>query len=658
VLVVAWTASRGARAAEAPSVDEEGEGAEEIADEALGPRGNLRTRAQQVSFDPQQRTLELSGDVRVDAPPFHLRSERIRLSRTRYGIEVDGKGTLAFCPCLGTPLRVDFDHAIVAPPGDLILKDPTLRFYGVPVLPLPYFWLRSDEKLGVLPPDLAYRGQDGFFVGGGAHVPWKSRGQKLALDLRSGWYTMGGFAIDARLRTPVSTTAVRYDRLPGAPAPSIPGTPESTDDGVVVDARGATHDAELGVAWDVDAIRGRRGVVATTDLDAAAKPYDRAAVEGSLRPSAGPFVVSTGVRAVMRRGGGPADVDAVGPVTSLRASGAAGSFVTYDATVEGGALRVAGASVVPGSPTPDAMSFARAELGVTAAATAGPIGASLSLRSAGDVAADAKRNGADRAGTARVHVGAPLARAYGGGGDDRATMNDPWVHVVEPFVEGAVLAADGDAILGTRVGRAAALIEGTAPVAEAGAATTLGRWGKREAVDLAVSAGSAFDSRETRSGARPLARGRAAATLAWVGAWADGAAVAADDLARPGWTAVARTRIGRVDRPRLLGSIAARDGVDPVLARLLGGAELQPPAGFLATEATTGNAALVVPWSNVVTTSLGADGDATRGELVAARAGLELRDRCGCLTLRANGSHRLGRGGVDVWIALDFASNR
>ena len=60
----------------------------------------------------------------------------------------------------GTPLTVEFEKAFVAPPGDLIIKSPTLEFYGVPVMHLPWFWLRSDEKLGVLPPDIAYRGKD------------------------------------------------------------------------------------------------------------------------------------------------------------------------------------------------------------------------------------------------------------------------------------------------------------------------------------------------------------------------------------------------------------------------------------------------------------------------------------------------------------------
>ena len=43
---------------------------------------------------------------------------------------------------------------------------------------------------------------------------------------------------------------------------------------------------------------------------------------------------------------------------------------------------------------------------------------------------------------------------------------------------------------------------------------------------------------------------------------------------------------------------------------------------------------------------------------LAARGGIELRDKCGCLTVRAMGSHRIGRTGVDVWLSLDFAADR
>src|SRR4051812_23618638 len=163
---------------------EPGDLSDDLEEETFGTRGLVKTRAESVSFDAKERSLELAGNVRIDAPPFHLRSPHIKLARTRYGIEAEGKGRLAFCPCLGTPVTIEFDKAIVAPPGELLLKDPKLEIYGVPVMYLPWFWLRSDEKVGVLPPEVAYRGQDGFFVGEGVHIPWKDGGARQALDLR------------------------------------------------------------------------------------------------------------------------------------------------------------------------------------------------------------------------------------------------------------------------------------------------------------------------------------------------------------------------------------------------------------------------------------------------------------------------------------------
>ena len=629
-------------ASEPPAVDE----AEEALElEALGPRGNLRTRAEEVSFDSRLRTLELSGNVRVDARPFHLRSERIKLTRTRLGIEIVGKGSLAFCPCLGTPLTIDFDEVLVAPPGDLILTHPTLRLYSVPILPLPYFWLRSEEKPGVLPPDLAYRGRDGLYAGGGVHLPWKSRGGKHALDLRGGAYVLRGFVADARLRTPSSTAMVRYDRLPS----------ERGDDGLLVDARGATSSDEgpasktgarttLGMAWDADVLRGRRGVLSTSELDAAARPWDRATAEGALR--SGPFVVATAMRAVTRRGGGLVDVDAAGPITSLRASGAVASVITYDATIEGGSLRFTNRAT-----SRDALSFVRAEVGTRAALSLGALEASLALRGAGDVAAEARDRGDDRAGSARARLAVPMVRRFAGD-------NDPWLNVIEPFAEVVVLHAKGDGMLGLSPARSAFAVNGTAPLADAGFTTRLGRWGTREAIELGGAVGAAFASRAVAGGVRPLARARVGASLGWFGASADAADVLGGDPSTPKGTAVvARVRFGPTDGVRLLTNVAARDGLDPVLARALFDAPLEPAAGFLAQDGTTGGAGLVIPWSRVVTTSFGADGDATHRELVAARAGVELRDRCGCLTLRVMGSHRIGRDGVDVWLALDFASS-
>ncbi len=646
-------ASGRALARESPEhADREPEDPSDLEEETFGTRGLVRTRAETVSFDAKERSVELAGDVRIDSPPFHLRSQHLKLTRTRYGIDAEGKGRLAFCPCLGTPVTIEFDEAIVAPPGELFLKHPQLEIYGVPVMYLPWFWMRGSEKVGLLPPDVAYRGQDGLYAGGGVHLPWKDRGNRNAIDLRGGGYVDGGFAVDVRQLSPTASTRIRFDRLPGARAPGLAtarSTPGSADDGLLVDARGASQGNDVTVAWDVDLLRGRRGLAATTDLDAASRPWDRAAASGVLRPG-GPIVAETGFRAVTRRGGDLGTVEASGPFAALRSSGALAAGVTYDATVEGGALRVSGpaaseAALRAPSITPDSVSWARAEAGVLAATTVGPLGASLVARGAGDVAAEGRRDGSDRAGTARLRLGAPLARTF-----DAET--DPLVHVVEPFAEASLLHARGNAILGVLPGRGLATIAGTAPVADAGVATALGRWGQRRSIDLVASGGVAHvDSWQ------PIARARLSGSLEAFGAQVETAHVSPGQ-SRAGTAVVARLRVGPSDGPRALANVATRDGVDPLLARALTDAPLEAPGGFLVREGTTGGAGLVLPWSRALTTSAGVDVDATRRELVGARAGLELRDRCNCVTLRVDGSHRIGRSGVDVWLAIAFSADK
>lgn len=599
--------------------------------EAFGTRGLVHTRADNVSFDAKERSLELFGDVRIDSDPFHLRSERIKLSRTKWGIEADGGGRLAFCPCLGTPLTIEFEKAIVAPPGELILQKPKLELYGVPIMYLPWFWLRSAEKVGVLPPDVAYRGRDGFYLGEGVHLPWKDRGARESLDLRGGAYLVGGFVADARLLTPVGATKVRWDRLRG-------------HDGLQIDARGATES----VAWDADVLRGRRAVVMTTDLDAAAKPYDRAAAAAST--AVGPILTQAGYRAVTRRGGDLERIDASGPFVALRSSGAvipgardrAPWAATWDATVEGGALSSLRTRTV---------SYARGELGARAATDLGPVVGELSARGAGDLVAEPDRSGRDVAGSARLRFGLPLAHAYAPRDLDPHDRNDPVLHVIEPFAETGILHASGDALLGTLPGRGLAAVDGTAPITDAGFVTTLGRWARRESLTLGASGGFAYDVNDGMRGAgtTALLRARGAASMSLVGFDVE------SGHTKRGHAVTARARVGRADGLRLRANVAARDGIDPVLARALTDAPLEPSAGFLADTGTTGGATLVVPWTRSITTSIGADGDASARELVAFRGGFDLRDRCGCVTLHANGAHRIGREGVDIWVTLDFA---
>jgi len=171
--------------------------------------------ADELGLDTRTQALDASGHVRVDEPPFHLTSDSLQLRRVPIGVELDGEGKLAFCPCLGAPLAVRFRGATVAPPHDVILRDPVLEVFGVPVAWAPAFWLRSPGRFGLLPPDLAWRGADGFFAGGGVHVPWTSGDVARGLDLRAGGYVDGGAAVDGVLRTTSTETHLRWDDLEG-----------------------------------------------------------------------------------------------------------------------------------------------------------------------------------------------------------------------------------------------------------------------------------------------------------------------------------------------------------------------------------------------------------------------------------------------------------
>jgi hypothetical protein len=491
---------------------------------------------------------------------------------------------------------------------------------------------------------VAYRADDGVFVGGGVHVPWKPGVKGGGLDLRGGGYVKGGAAVDGTLTTEVSVTRVRWDRL--------------RDDGFWVDARGGTEQGEAGrapgaavttVAWDADVLRGARGIRATTDLDAVARPFDRGNAAGAWRE--GGWTLATGVRTTNLRGGDVLHLDAFGPIASVRRADALGTLGAYDALIEGGALRVQGDDDVPGAPTtPDyTLSFARGEAGTLLASTAGPFGASLAVRGVGDVLDDGTRGGYDGAASARARIGLPLERAFASSAAD-----DPWVHRIEPRVEAAVLGTRASGILGDTFGRGASIaalnVTGAGWVTAVGLSTSFGRWGTRDAGQLDVSAGWVGDDER----ARPVLRGGGAVDTGVLGIAVEGASVYNDGLRPFGYALTARARIGPRDGLHLGGSVAGREGIDPVLARALTDAPLEPSGGFLAAEGWTAGGRIAIPWGRVVVTRGGADVDLTGEKLLAAVGALELRDPCGCLVVRLNGSHRLAREGVDVWLTVDL----
>ncbi len=595
--------------------------------------GPVDVRADDVVLDARQQDLDVHGNVRIDADPFYLASDHLRLRRSPRGILVDGVGRVGFCHCLGTPLAIAFDGATLAPPGDLLLKSPTLMLFGVKILPAPFLWLRSPGRMGLLPPDIAWRATDGLFLGEGFHIPWVYNDNHNGIDVSAGGYIRGGAAVESTLRTPVSTTRIRWDYL------------DST--GLVVDARGA-NGAEPGAshmaatAWDVDLLRGARAVQSTTPLDTAARPYDRGSAEVAWRP--GGFVFASAVRTVSERGGDLFDVGAGGPVLSARASGSMAGRFLYDATVDGGALSRPGGA---------ATSFARGDAGLAWATRAGPVGVLTSARGSADVASDGQRRGAEGNATARATFTLPLARAYAA--DDPNSPNDPLVHRLEPRASVAAVVVRGDAVLGVAPGRGAASIHGEAVVAEGGFTSTFGHVGSRTASEYTAS-GGVVATRDDPS-PQPALRNRAAFELGAAALAVDHAHVFAPRARNGGDAFAARVRLGTRDGLQLGALVTARNGADPVVARALLDATQEPGTGFLAESGWTGGLRVVVPWSRFVTTTAGADADVTDMEnptVLAARGGLELHDGCGCLVLRLNGAHRIGRPGVDVWLNLDI----
>ena len=357
-----------------------------------------------------------------------------------------------------------------------------------------------------------------------------------------------------------------------------------------------------------------------------------------------------GDRAARARGTELLDVGAVWPAATLRRAGTLGDAGAYDAVVEGGAggageereLRARGGGVAAGGQVGAARRVARA---------AGGGGRRGGRRGARGVAERSRRRRvgarADRASVRKGVSGQGFPKFVG--------ANDPWVHRVEPSVEAALLTAHGDDLLGVLPGRGTAVVHGDAWVADVALASEQGRWGARIGSEISLAAGvvGALDqgspaSLVTRGHAAPSARpqprsrrrGRASGARATT---AEGAFTA-------------RARVGELGGLHVVLLAAERDGIDPVAARALTDAPLEPSAGFLASTGWTAGARARIPWTAWLATTGGADFDLTAQVLVAARGGIEVRDHCGCLRVRANAAHRIGRDGVDAWVTIDLAA--
>ena len=364
------------------------------------------------------------------------------------------------------------------------------------------------------------------------------------LDLRAGAYFDGGAAVDGTIRTTATETHVRWDDLRGS-------------SGVAIAAHGATAiangDRADSVAWDVDALRGARAVQATTDLDAAAKPFDS---------SDGPGGVALGRAGCWARSSAPWPC-AGAPCSTTACWRPSSRFVAPARSgTRGRTTRPSRADRWPAEASGRPASRAPRE-GRSLASRLGGVGTTLALRGLGDVADDGEREGVDGVAQVRATVDLPMAREYAS-----ADATDPWVHRTEPRLEAAVLAAHTDGVLVVPAGRGApdAIGEEAAWIGAAGWSNTVGRIGSRAAMDVDVAGGAIGDS----SGARPLLRARAAMGGPWLGIRADFARVlqvrSLDATAQSGGAFIGSARIGPASGLHLAAHVAERDGVDPYVA--------------------------------------------------------------------------------------------
>lgn len=573
--------------------------------------------AGRVDIDANSNQLELSDHVVVRVDRYRLTSDRLKLHRGPRGLVVDGSGRVAFCPCPDPPVSIGFQAVTVAPPTDMLIDQPTLRVGGVPVMWLPYLWLRSPDRIGILPPKVAWRAQDGLLLGTGVHLPFGDKPAHLgrpALDLRAAGYIQGGAELDARMATPATSTHVRWDYLERSL--------------LEIDAHGSQSRRRAGsVAWQLDAIRGARGREGTIELEPAARRYDRVALSALRAPGAG--LIALGVRADARRGGPLDRFGAVGPRAHFGLGGALGDVGDVDSALDVSTVHAPGY----GSAT---LAVQRLELGL--AARPGPLSAGIRARDELDAGTTDSAGGVLLQSAARARVGLPLVRVYG----SRAL---PLVHRVEPFIEGGGgYAASRNAAFAERP-----LVDGGLVSAVAGLDNALGSVQGRSAATLRARAGYVGPAQ----GPVPAVAGRLGARARWLALRSDVAWLPRTDR---GVVEATRLRVGREDGLHVAGYVEGRWGVSPVLARLLvSDAFAAPRTGWFDESGFTTGGELGVPWTHWLASAVGGDYDLETRQLLAVRGSLAYRHPCGCLAVVAWAGHRVGRRGVDAWMSVDLA---
>jgi hypothetical protein len=570
-------------------------------------------RADRVEVEPETFELELRGNVVVKVARYRIQSEELSLSRGPRGLEVDGAGEVALCPCANAPVTLGFQSLTVAPPTDVLLESPTVRVGGIPVFWLPFLWLRAKDRLGLLPPWVEWRGEDGLLAGAGAHVPFEgrsARGRVSALDLRVGGYLEGGARVDASLDLATSTTRVVWDKLGSAALRIDSAGNESLTDGPVL-------------AWYGDALRGERARAYPSSLDQAARRYDRLSFSVG---SADRLVFGTGFGSTAARGSAFDDFGAVGPALHFGGGGPLGSDSSADVAFDLSTLRTDSGDE----------SQVGAEALFELETPAAPLSVGATLRQRALASTTESSSGTVLMSGLFPRVSLPLMRRY-----------EPFTHVIEPEIGAAqiVSVTSGTPSLAASPDLPGASARGddgmSLWVVRAGIENTLGN--SQRAVSLLL-AGGLIGGEETE----PAAAMELRSDLGLLGVSIQG--TLQDDAA----TGVGRARVGKHEGLHLGAHGEARTEPSSATAQWLLPDAWDSTTPFLARSGVSAGAELGVPVGEAWEGQVGGDFDVTTSDLLAVYGSIAFHHPCGCLGATAWAGHRRGRDGFDAWLSLDL----
>ena len=572
--------------------------------------------ADRVEIDGELGSLQLDGNVRVQAQRYRLKSQHLQLQRGPLGVEADGTSDVAFCTCDDPPIKLRVSHATLAPPTDALFSNARLEVGGVPVLWLPSLWLRAPTRPGLTFPRISYRGDDGLFVAGGAYVPLQVQDGRVtrSLTLGAGAYLLRGARLEAQLDTEASTTRVAWDH--------VDKSDRSPSDGsaLEVDAHGSAALSEATLAYRVDALRGQRAPYESSSLEVATRRTDRARLSVSHVDD---FALGFGVRADAPRGGSMRDLGAVGPELYLGAARGLGGSSTFDV------FGVARTTMATGNHSQSTL-FQRGTLSTTL--RPGPLGIGITVAQSSELQVLENRTQGQLRGGLSAKVGWPLLRNFGS-----------VAHFVEPL-----LVARGlyEASRLPSFGRNDSTL-----IAAGGFDSSLGQRTTRQALSLSVRAGALSRSLED-SDPEFVGMTRTSADAHLIGLAQSFALLGAS----PSIVSLSRLRLGAGEGLHVLLRADGASHGSPAGARaLFDESWFDPARPFLDRNGWSGGSELAVPWTRAFTTTASLDYDLTNRQLLAYWGGFGYRHPCGCLAVASFVGHRVGRGGFDAWVGFDLA---